>query len=122
MASTRGPPLASAVASTYVVGFRAALGSERLDPAWSPPRSTVDTLADALHAGPDEAAAWVWHASADELRAIQVDLAGRAAQHHDAHLVKYTLACFDAAANDPDEKRLYTAACARLHAWWVTQE
>ena len=101
---------------------RRAAGTELLDPVWSPPRPTVGTFADAVQSSPDEAAAWVWHAPADALGAIQIDLALHAAQHHDAHLVKYTLACFDAAANDPVEKRLYTAACARLHAWWMAQE
>ena len=42
----------------------------------------------------------------------------RAALHHDAHLVKYTLACLDAAGADPDAARLFLAAAAFLSAWW----
>ena len=41
--------------------------------------------------------------------------------HHDAHLVKYTLACLDAAADDPDQRRLYLASAAYLSAWWAAQ-
>ena len=46
------------------------------------------------------------------------ELATRAATHSDAHLVKYTLACFDAAADDPDHARLFLAAAGSLAGWW----
>jgi hypothetical protein len=36
----------------------------------------------------------------------------------DAHLVKYTLACFDAAAADPRHRRLFLTAAASLVGWW----
>ena len=49
------------------------------------------------------------------------ELATRAALHHDAHLVKYTLACFDAATADPGRRRLYLSAAASLSAWWAQQ-
>ena len=45
-------------------------------------------------------------------------LATRAALHRDAHVAKYTLACFDAAACDPDFTSLYFAAAAHLFDWW----
>ena len=45
-------------------------------------------------------------------------LASAAASAHDAHLVKYTLACLDAAAADPTQRDLYLAAAADLHGWW----
>jgi hypothetical protein len=45
-------------------------------------------------------------------------LASAAATAHDAHLVKYTLACLDAAAADPTQRGLYLAAAAHLHEWW----
>ena len=46
-------------------------------------------------------------------------LASVAATSHDAHLVKYTLACLDAAAADPTQRDLYLAAAAHLQAWWA---
>jgi len=36
-------------------------------------------------------------------------------------LVKYTLACFDAAAADLSHRRLYLSAAASLSAWWAQQ-
>ena len=53
-----------------------------------------------------------------ELAEIVEELAGFASAHHDAHLVKYTLACFDAAAPIP-YRRLYLAAAASLSGWWA---
>ena len=49
-------------------------------------------------------------------------LATEAALHHDAHLAKYTLACFDAAANDRKTAPLFIAAAAYLGAWWKNQK
>jgi hypothetical protein len=46
-------------------------------------------------------------------------LATTAAVAHDAHLVKYTLACLDAAAADPTQRGLYLAAAHHLHQWWA---
>ena len=54
-----------------------------------------------------------------ELAGIVEGLAGFASAHHDAHLVKYTLACFDAAGTDPAYRRLYLAAAASLSGWWA---
>lgn len=48
----------------------------------------------------------------------EASLATRAATAHDAHLVKYTLACLDAAAADPSQRGLYLVAADRLHRWW----
>ena len=61
----------------------------------------VDAL-DALDASPQIAAAAVHHAPSSAVAAITTELASRAALHPDAHVAKYTLACFDAAAADPD--------------------
>ncbi|MBV9255094.1 MAG: hypothetical protein JO054_12755, partial [Actinobacteria bacterium] len=41
-----------------------------------------------------------------------------ASRNHDAHRVKYTLACIDAAAADPEATPLYLAAAAYLNDWW----
>jgi hypothetical protein len=113
------PRTAIAVAATHVVGFRAALGDHPLDAHWEPkPPATAD-LAEAIANGQADAAATVWHSSVDALDNIVTDLATRAALHHDAHLVKYTLACFDAADADPSRRRLYLAAAASLSAWWA---
>jgi hypothetical protein len=108
------------VAATHVVGFRAAMGKVRLAPdALYPRPPTTDRLTDAIAAGREEAAAFVWHADAEALPAIAVVLATKATLHHDAHLVKYTLACLHAAARDPAERRLYLAAAASLAAYWA---
>jgi hypothetical protein len=114
-----GVARATAVAATYVVGFRAALGQRSLDPEWAPVAAGHSDVAEARGAGPDAAAAFVWHTQDAEFPAIVADLAGYASAHHDAHLVKYTLACFDAAANDPSYRRLYLAAAASLSGWWA---
>jgi hypothetical protein len=110
---------AVAVAATYVVGFRAALGQRAIRVNDEPEPVSEATLADAIDAGRDVAAAFVWHAPSDALDGIVTDLASRAALHHDAHLVKYTLACFDAARADRARRRLHLAAAASLSSWWA---
>jgi hypothetical protein len=112
---------ALAVAATYVVGFRAAMGQTDLDPDWAPAPPRYPDLVEALAIGPRDAAAMVWHAPTPKLDDIVMELATRAALHHDAHLVKYTLACFDAAADDPGARRLHLAAASYLSAWWSHQ-
>ena len=113
------PRTAIAVAATHVVGFRAALGECSLDVGYQPPPAATADLAEAIATGQGEAAAWVWHAPEAALDEIVTALATRAALHHDAHLVKYTLACFDAAAADPASRRLYLSAAASLSGWWA---
>jgi hypothetical protein len=114
----RDPRAAIAVAATYVLGFRATLGRVPLEPAWVPSSAeSRDSLA-ALEGTPAEAAAAAWHATADDLPRIVEALATRASLHHDAHLVKYTLACLDASRADPTAGTLYLAAAAYLSAWW----
>lgn len=83
-----------AVASTFVVGFRAALAAGPLG-------------ADVAVAAPEETVA---------------ELVAYAATHHDAHLVKYTLACLDAAAWDPPRRGLYLTAAARLGRYWRARD
>ena len=61
----------------------------------------------------------MWHAAPDDLAAITARLATAAAVHPDAHLAKYTLACFDAAHADPPATQLFLAAAAFLGAWWA---
>ena len=63
-----------------------------------------------------------WHTTNAERPAVMARLASRAATHEDAHLAKYTLACIDAARDDPGASRLYLAAAAHLSAWWRNAE
>ena len=79
------------------------------------------TPRDAIDSDPGTAASAVYHAADVELSTIIPELAARAATHEDAHLAKYTLACLDAAADDPSQRRLYLAAAAYLGAWWSNQ-
>jgi hypothetical protein len=84
------------VAATHVLGFRATLGRVALDPQRPLPPVAAPKGTDALRA----------------------TLAGNAVAHPDAHLAKYTLACFDAADRDPEAASLFLAAAAYLHDWW----
>jgi hypothetical protein len=88
------PAIAVAIAATQVVGFRASMGSRPIDPRLSPPAITPLS---------------------------PVALATNASRHFDAHLVKYTLACFDAATRDPQQADLYSAAASYLWTWWASQ-
>lgn len=120
IASTCSDPAAAlAVASTYVVGFRAAMATKPLATE-APPDPHVD-IAAALAAEPPVAAGALWHAPDDGLDAAVTQVVTRAATAHDAHLVKYTLACLDAAASDRSHARLYYAAAASLVAYWATR-
>lgn len=115
------PDDAVAVASTYVLGFRATLSNTSIDPDWQPARSRADSVTDPgelLENGPRHAAATAWHAEPEHRPVLVQHLAGFAATHHDAHLAKYTLACFDAARDDPAASHLYLSAAASLAAWW----
>lgn len=104
------------VAATYVVGFRSALAEQQIKT--TPPEDPGVQWRHALDNDRSTAAAAVWHAPADERTAVFGELASRASIQHDAHLVKYTLACIDAAADDPDHAPLFLAAAASLGAWW----
>ena len=84
------PATPLAIAATFVVGFRAALAAEPLS---------------------DDAPVATTPVSVTELATF-------AATHQDAHLVKYTLACLDAAAWDPAASARYLAAAARLGNYW----
>jgi len=81
---------ALAVAGTFALGFRLAHGTVALPPIIQPTQS-VET----------------WP-----------ELALAAALHEDAHLVKFTLACIDAATADPEFEGLYLDAAAHLVQWW----
>ncbi len=116
--TTRDPQRALVMAATHVVAFRAALSDRPVPPGYSPEPVDVEAL-DALDGPPAVAAAAVHHAPSETLDAIVTALATRAALHPDAHVAKYTLACFDAAHADPSEARLYLSAAAYLGGWWA---
>jgi hypothetical protein len=113
------PTAAIAVAATFALGFRSTQGTRPVDPELVPTPVGGDPL-DALDGAPADAAAGAWHATPDQRPAVVARLASRAAVHEDAHLAKYTLACFDAARDDPEPTGLYLAAAAYLNAWWRT--
>ncbi|MCB1001454.1 MAG: hypothetical protein KDB40_19335 [Acidimicrobiales bacterium] len=105
------------VAATYVLGFRATQSSGPIDPSWEPdpPSRFVDEV---TYLDPPEAAAMTWHVGPGRRAHTIQQLIDHAARHHDAHLAKYTLACLDAATQDPANERLFLAAAAYLAAWW----
>jgi hypothetical protein len=84
------PTAPVAVAATFVVGFRAALGARPLVAGTALPRPGASAT----------------------------QIVSYAATHHDAHLVKYTLACLDAAAWDRSHADLYLAAAEKLCNHW----
>lgn len=112
------PRDAIAVAATYVLGFRATLGRARLEPSWTPPLGAPRDPVAALEGTVDDAVAAAWHATPEREPLVVEALATRASLHHDAHLVKYTLACLDARRADPEAAPLFLAAAAYLSAWW----
>jgi hypothetical protein len=109
------PQRAAAMAASEVYAFRATMGRVELDASWKPEPPHHRELAVAT---PSEAASIAFHVSDPERHALRRALATFSATHRDAHLAKYTLACFDSAARDPDCEPLYLAAAAYLGAWW----
>jgi hypothetical protein len=106
---------ATFVAAAYLASHWAGHGEGTVDLA-RVPEPTTEPLDEALRAGPDRAAGAAWHHA--DPSATASALATAASVNHDAHRVKYTLACLDAAATDPPAERLYLAAAAYLNAWW----
>ena len=116
--SIANPQLAVDVAGTYVVGMIAALATAPIPTEVSLPDPGGE-FDGALRQGRDAAAGWVWHAPAGALVGLPGELATRASARHDAHIVKYTLACLDQVAADPEAARLYLAAAAGLLGFWA---
>jgi len=116
------PARALAIAATQLIGFRAALSERPLLPRFEQPDPGVDVaseLALGRECDPDRAASAAWRTPAPMRRPLMDTLVTNAATAHDAHLVKYTLACLDAAADDPGCASLYLAAAARLAGVWA---
>jgi hypothetical protein len=103
-----------AAAATHVLAHRAILGKVEIH-ADAPERTSHLDLNDAA---PATAASIAFHTPIERRKEILTELATYASTHEDAHLVKYTHACFAAAANDPDAASLFMAAAAYLGAWW----
>ncbi len=103
-----------AIAATYVYAFRAATARVAINVEFEPESDE--------HHAPRRAAAKAFRASVQERPALRTQLASSAAAHRDAHLAKYTLACFDAAERDPAFEQIYLAAAAYLGAWWQQRD
>lgn len=88
---------ALAVAATYVAGFRAGDGLLQVPD---------------LDRDPADASALT------PVAELVADLATNASLHHDAHLVKYTLACLHAADDDPAWATTHLTAAMFLADWW----
>ena len=87
----RDPAAAIYVATAYLAAHWAGLGDGHVDLTYEP-----------ADPGPDAV----------------TRLATAASVNHDAHRVKYTLACLDAVATDPSHRSLYLAAASYLSGWW----
>lgn len=106
------------VAAAYLAAHWAGHGRGRIDPHFVP-RPAELPLADAVRTDPQAAAGAAYHLPpGPATAAAAAALATAAACSHDAHRVKYTLACLDAATTDPAARPLYLAAAASLNAWW----
>ena len=120
---TQEPLHSMALAGSFVVALRRGLAKQD----WNPPQierreRSADDLHVALRHGPEEAQAVGLEMRPEEMRAAFAGLAVMATSRSDAHLVKYTLACIDAAALDPSSDSLYLAAAAKLNALWLRDE
>jgi hypothetical protein len=104
-----------AIAATYVYAFRATMSKVAIEIDWRPDAIRRDERKDDT---PQTAAAIAFHVAENEQPMLRTQLANDAAKHRDAHLAKYTIACFDAASRDPGFTRHYLAAAAYLGAWW----
>ncbi len=112
------PSFGVAIAATYLSGFLAALATEPI-PTTVELESPGGTFANALESGMRASAARAFHAGPEEFDAIRAEVVSRAVVRHDAHLIKYTLACLDAMAADPEAGNIYLAAAATLLSFWT---
>jgi hypothetical protein len=113
----RDPQRALACAATHTLATRAKLSEVPIDLDWKP-NETSKTIDEVQNASPPDAAAIAYWQTSRNSHAIKTRLADYAATHRDAHLVKYTLACFDAANDFPEDSALFLASAAYLGAWW----
>jgi hypothetical protein len=112
---------AAHAAATWVMAIRASHGNGNLKPAPELEPVTMD-LTQALAHSPRAAASVAWFARQDERSRIERIVATEAAIRNDAHLVKYTWSCLDAAAQDPAQAPLFHAAAAYLCSIWCIEQ
>ena len=121
-AALSDPGLGLAVASTYLVGFRAARATVPLPASagaiYRPRGGARLVLKEALQDSREAAAAAAYFEAVHDPEFVMSQLAGQASALEDAHLVKYVLACFDAARDDRIHQALFLAAAASLVAYW----
>jgi hypothetical protein len=117
----RDPQRAFACAATHTLATRAKLSDVSIDLDWKP-NETSRTIDELPSANPSDAAAIAYWQTSHDSHAVKTRLADYAATHRDAHLVKYTLACFDAANDFPEDSALFRASAAYLGAWWRMRE
>lgn len=113
------PSRALAIAASHVVGFRTSMAT--VPSHGTPPADPDVDITEALgglDGDPAPAGAAAFHLPVDRRPWLWAELAGQASAHQDAHLVKYTVACGDAARSDPEAEPLYLAAATTLLAWW----
>jgi hypothetical protein len=118
---TTNRKLALAAALVWIVAYRSVLSDQALDLGWHPQLIKDASVLEALQTSPAAAASRVWHAPDGELSSIRRILATEASIRNDIHLVKYTRACLDMGAFDPEHVRLYLAAAAHLCAVWMAE-
>lgn len=112
---------AAHTAATWVMAIRASHGNGNLKPL--PELEHVDMdLTEALLHSPRAAASVAWFARQDERRKVGQVIATEAAIRNNAHLVKYTWSCLDAAARDSAHAPLFHAAAAYLCSIWCIEQ
>jgi hypothetical protein len=112
--------LALATSLCWCACYRSVEGKAAMDFTYNPEPVAIG-LHEALHSGHDVAAARFWDSSDEEIPEMVRLLATEASIRNDQHHAKYTRACFEMCGFDPQYKRLYLAAAARLAGLWVTE-
>jgi len=112
---------AAHTAAIWVMAIRASHGNGDLKPLPELEHVEMD-LTEALVHSPRAAASVAWFARPDQRPQIEQTLASEAAIRNDAHLVKYTWACLDAAVQDPTHAPLLHAAAAYLCSIWCIEQ
>jgi hypothetical protein len=132
------PQAAVFMGALYVAAFRGVLGQAPLplEAPYAPSAASASTSASAsahqhhtlpertqaLHQSPDAAAHAARHLPAMAHAHAFRTLASEASIRPDAHLVKYVLACKDAAQAAPREAAIYLSAASRLAALWMAEQ
>jgi len=112
---------AAHTAATWVMAIRASHGNGNLRPMPELEHVEMD-FTEALVHSPRAAASVAWFARQDERPRIEQTIATHAAIRNDAHLVKYTWACLEAAAQDTTHAPLFHAAAAYLCSIWCIEQ